>query len=52
MLGTDDGIEVVPDPTEVLPHDAQIVLIGTAEAEERFLERYGRETVDRRGARA
>lgn len=36
------GTEVVPDPSEVLPADAEIVLIGTAEAEKRFLELYGR----------
>lgn len=34
---------VVPDPSEQLPADADIVLIGTTEAEKRFLEIYGRD---------
>ncbi len=41
-IRTDRGIEVVPNPSAALPADADIVLIGTAEAEERFLEIYGK----------
>jgi voltage-gated potassium channel len=37
-IRTEDGIETVPDPFTTLPADAEIVLIGTAEAEDRFLE--------------
>ena len=37
-IRTEDGIKVVPDPFTTLPADAEIVLIGTAEAEDRFLE--------------
>ncbi len=36
-IRTDRGMEVVPNPGEKLPAGADIVLIGTAEAEERFL---------------
>ena len=39
---TERGMEVVPDPFKTLPANADILLIGTAEAEERFLELYGR----------
>lgn len=35
------GVDVVPDPSAVLPAGGGVVLIGTAEAEERFLEVYG-----------
>jgi Trk K+ transport system NAD-binding subunit len=42
-IRTEDGIKAVPDPLATLPPDAEIVLIGTAEAENRFLELY-RET--------
>lgn len=35
-------MEVVPNPDATLPADADIVLIGIAEAEERFLEIYGK----------
>ena len=38
---TEAGIEVSPDPTTLLDADAEIVLIGTVEAEDRFLERFG-----------
>ena len=41
-IRTERGMEVVPNPSETLPSDADIVLIGTAEAEERFLELYGK----------
>ena len=37
-IRTEDGIKAVPDPFTTLPADAEIVLIGTAEAEDRFLE--------------
>ena len=35
-------MEVVPNPSETLATDADIVLIGTVEAEDRFLELYGK----------
>ena len=41
-IRTDRGMEVVPNPSATMPADADIVLIGTAEAEERFLEVYGK----------
>ena len=34
-------LEVVSNPSEALPADAEIVLIGAADAEERFLEVFG-----------
>ena len=40
---TERGTEVIPNPSETLPSDADIVLIGTVEAEERFLHLYGSE---------
>ena len=40
-IQTESGMEVVPNPAETLPPDAGIVLIGTVEAQERFLEVYG-----------
>ncbi len=30
-----------PDPNQVLAADVEIVLIGTVQAEDRFLERFG-----------
>ncbi len=39
---TERGFEVVPSASVILPADADIVLIGTAEAEESFLETYGK----------
>ena len=39
---TEAGMKVVPNPFESLPADAEIVLIGTAEAEQKFLELYGK----------
>jgi Trk K+ transport system NAD-binding subunit len=39
-IRTEDGIKAVPDPLATLPPDAEIVLIGTAESESRFLELY------------
>ena len=41
-IRTERGMEVVPNPYESLPADADIVLIGTVEAEDRFLELYGK----------
>ena len=38
-----DANEVGPDPSAVLPADSEIVLIGTAEAEELFLDTFGRD---------
>ncbi|MBW2542822.1 MAG: NAD-binding protein [Deltaproteobacteria bacterium] len=49
-IRTAGGVEVVPDPFKVLPADAEIVLIGTIEAEDRFLERY-RESGETNGER-
>ncbi len=40
-IRTDGAIKVVADPLVVLPADAEILLIGTADAEDRFLELYG-----------
>jgi Trk K+ transport system NAD-binding subunit len=40
-IRTDEGIKIVPDPLATLPPEAEILLIGTAEAEDRFLELYG-----------
>jgi Trk K+ transport system NAD-binding subunit len=40
-MQTERGMEVIPNPFETMPSDAEIVLIGTADAEERFLELYG-----------
>ena len=37
----ENGNEIGPDPSVVLPADGEIVLIGTAEAEQHFLELYG-----------
>lgn len=50
-IRTEDGIKAVPDPLATLPPDAEIVLIGTAEAENRFLELY-READATNGKRA
>ncbi|NNE07000.1 MAG: potassium channel protein [Gemmatimonadetes bacterium] len=41
-IHTDAGMQVVPDPSVILAEDAEIVLIGTAESEERFLGLYAR----------
>ncbi len=41
-IRTERGMEVVPNPGDTLPTQGRIVLIGTAEAEERFLEIYGK----------
>jgi K+/H+ antiporter YhaU regulatory subunit KhtT len=46
-IRTDRGIEVVPSPFAALPTDGHIVLIGSAEAEERFLEIYGKNGAER-----
>ena len=40
-IQTERGTEVIPSPSEPLPAGADIVLIGTVEAEERFLELHG-----------
>ncbi len=40
------GMEIVPSPQEVLPADADILLIGSVEAEERFLTLYGGREVE------
>jgi Trk K+ transport system NAD-binding subunit len=46
-IRTDRGIEVIPSPFAALPTDGHIVLIGSAEAEERFLEIYGKNGAER-----
>ena len=40
-LRTERGMEVVPNPSAALAAGSDIVLIGTAEAEDNFLETYG-----------
>jgi len=40
-IRTDRGMEVVPGPEESLPAEADILLIGTLDAEERFLALFG-----------
>ena len=37
----DDGMAINPSPDEVLKKDGEIILIGTAESEERFLAEHG-----------
>jgi Trk K+ transport system NAD-binding subunit len=49
-IRTERGMEVIPNPSAQLPADADIVLIGTAEAEEAFLERYGKGEAAKRAA--
>ena len=39
-LDIDHTIQVNPDPFQPLPAEAEIILIGSVEAEKRFLERY------------
>jgi len=39
-IRTERGMEVVPNPSETLAANADIVLIGSVEAENRFLELY------------
>ena len=46
-ISTNDGVEVGPDPARNLPAGADIVLIGSPEAEERFLETYRDQGGDR-----
>ncbi len=40
-LDSDRAIQVNPDPFQPLPAEAEIILIGSVEAEKRFLKRYG-----------
>ncbi len=40
-ISTAQGMEVVPGPGAQLPDEADVLLIGTADAEERFLELWG-----------
>jgi Trk K+ transport system NAD-binding subunit len=44
---TERGMEIAPNPSQILPADADIVIIGTAEAEERFLELHETGLVER-----
>ncbi len=41
-IDTEHGVEVGPNPFEILLADAEIVLISTVEAEERFLNLFGK----------
>jgi len=45
-IRTADGRSIPPVPQEVLPPDAQLVLIGSLEAEEQFLKRFGADRED------
>lgn len=38
---TEEEMTINPEPDMILPEDAEIILIGTVEAENRFLEMYG-----------
>jgi K+/H+ antiporter YhaU regulatory subunit KhtT len=40
-IRTERAMEVIPNPTAELPAEGDIVLIGTAEAEQKFLDLYG-----------
>jgi voltage-gated potassium channel len=40
-IRTDEGTQVNPDPFKPIPADADLLLIGSAEAEQRFLKTYG-----------
>jgi Trk K+ transport system NAD-binding subunit len=40
-ISTPEGERIVPGPEQVLPADAQLVLIGSIEEEEQFLEVFG-----------
>ena len=44
-IRTAEGGRIVPGPEQVLPADAQLVLIGSIEAEEKFLEMFGGDDV-------
>jgi Trk K+ transport system NAD-binding subunit len=48
-IRTETGMEIAPSSAATLPPDTEIVLIGTAEAEGRFLRQYGDEARRRRG---
>jgi K+/H+ antiporter YhaU regulatory subunit KhtT len=39
-ISTDAGMEIVSDPSVAIPADAEILLIGSIEAEDAFLSRY------------
>ena len=41
-LHTGEITEINPDPYRLLPKDAELVLIGTVEAESRFLRHFNR----------
>jgi len=40
-ISTDRGMEIVPSPTETIPANADILLIGSIDAEDQFLSRFG-----------
>ena len=39
-IGTEAGMQIVPDPTAPIPADADLLLVGSIDSEEAFLERY------------
>jgi voltage-gated potassium channel len=45
-LGTEQGMQLVPDPKEKLAAGAEMLLIGSLEAEERFLEQFPAEAAE------
>jgi voltage-gated potassium channel len=45
-LRTNGDMQINPDPNVPLPAGAEMIIIGTTEAEQHFLERYGRELPD------
>jgi Trk K+ transport system NAD-binding subunit len=40
-IAAPDGKKIIPGPEELLPRNAELVLIGSIDAESRFLELYG-----------
>ena len=51
-LGEGDGLKASPDPGTVLTAGAEMLLIGTIEAQDRFLARYEVQLAGRSGAQA
>ncbi len=39
-LNVDHSMEIIPDPNQPMPAEAEIILIGSVDAENRFLENY------------
>ena len=40
-ISSETGMEIVPDPERTIPADSEILLIGSIDAEDKFLSRYG-----------